>query len=244
MRKQKKKKRKMKTVEITKEIFKKFPKLNIGILIVRGITNKGESKALHILLKEVGILLKTDFVSEKLAKHKLISPWRSAFLAFGSEPHKHHSSVESLMRKVLDGKDVFRKNKLVDIYNYFSLKYLIPLGGDDLDQVVGDIKLTIAEGTENFVPSGEGNKQNPDKGEVIYKDEVEVLCRKWNWKECYKTRITENTKNAILYVEGIPPVTKKELEKLLNELKSLIKLHCGGDITPFILTKTNPTAEF
>tara|TARA_Y100000310_G_scaffold316116_1_gene367491 strand:+ start:2286 stop:2990 length:705 start_codon:yes stop_codon:yes gene_type:complete len=233
----------MKKVEITEDIFKKFPKLNIGLLIARRITNKGESKTLHHLLKEVESLIKTDFVSEKLAKHKLISPWRSAFLAFGSEPHKYHSSVEILMRKALEGKSIYKKNKLVDIYNYFSLKNLIPLGGDDLDQVIGDIKLTFAEGTENFVPSGEGNKQNPDKGEVIYTDEIEVLCRKWNWKECYKTRITENTKNAILYVEGISPVTKKEVEKVLKGLKSLIRLHCGGDITSFILNKNNPIAK-
>ena len=238
-----KKKRKMKKVEVTEEIFRKFPKLNIGILIARGIDNKGENKDIQKLLKEVEMLIKTDFIPEKLAKHKLISPWRSAFLAFGSEPHKYHSSVEALMRTVLDGKDIPRKSKLVDIYNYLSLKYLIPTGGDDMDEVIGDIKLAFADGSENFIPADESTRQNPDKGEAIYMDDVEVLCRKWNWKECYKTRITENTKNAILYVEGISPVTKKEVEKVLKGLKSLIRLHCGGDITSFILNKNNPIAK-
>ena len=234
----------MKKVEITGEIFKKFPKLNIGILIVRGIDNKEENKDIQKLLKEVEVLIKTDFISEKLAKHKLISPWRSAFLAFGSEPHKYHSSVESLMRKILDGKDISKRNKLVNIYNYLSLKSLIPIGGDDLSEIIGDIKLTFAKGNENFIPAGKGNRQKPDKGEIIYKDSIEVLCRKWNWKECYKTRVTQNTKNAIIYVEGLISITQEELEKLLKELESLIKLYCGGDITTFILTKNNRIAEF
>jgi len=227
----------MKKVEITQKILEKFPKLNIGVLIARGIDNKGEDKVIQKLLKEIEILIRNDFVPEKLAKHKLISPWRSAFLAFGSEPHKYHSPVENLMRRILEGKDVLRKNKLVDIYNYLLLKYLIPIGGDDLDEVIGDIRLAFADGKENFIPAGEAGRQKPDKGEVIYKDDVEVLCRKWNWKECYKTRITKNTKNAIIYVEGLLPITEVEVIKVLEELESLIRLYCGGDIEFFILNK-------
>jgi lysyl-tRNA synthetase class 2 len=225
---------------IHKNIFEKFPGLNVGIIIARGINNKGKDEKIYKLLEEVEELIKDNFIPEDLAKYKLISSWRSAYMAFGAKPKKYHSSIEALMRKILANELIPRINKLVDLYNYLSLKYIIPMGGDDLKEVVGDIHLTFAKGDEVFIPIGKGEKSNPKPGEVIYKDAVEVLCRRWNWRECYKTRITENTKDVILYAEGLPPLKREELEKLLNEAIDLVKCFLGGDISYSILDKKSP----
>ncbi len=228
---------------IDKKIFEKFPGLNVGVVVAKGINNKGEDKEIFHLLEEVEELIKDDFTPEDIAKHKLIEPWRAAYLAFGAKPKKHHNSVEALMRTILEDKKIKRINKLVDLYNYLSLKHLVPMGADDLDEVIGNIKLTFAEGNETFIPLGKGDRTNPEKGEVIYRDDLEVLCRRWNWRECYKTRITEDTKNAILYVEGLKPVTEKELKNILAELADLIQSFLGGETSFFILNKDKREIE-
>ena len=95
---------------IDKKIFGKFPDLNVGVVIAKNINNKGEDKEIFHLLEEVKNLIKADFTPEKIAKHKLISPWRSAYLAFGAKPKKHHNSVESLIRTIIEGKKIARIN--------------------------------------------------------------------------------------------------------------------------------------
>ena len=69
-------------------------------------------------------------------------------------------------------------NTLVALFNYFSLKYVVPSGGDDLDQVKGDLRLTLAKGNERFTPFNAEEIEHPDPNEVIYVDDVSVMCRR------------------------------------------------------------------
>ncbi|MBW2981720.1 hypothetical protein KY343_02460 [Candidatus Woesearchaeota archaeon] len=229
---------------ISKQIFEKFPKLNVGIVIAKGIDNKSKSKEIDHLLKEVEDYINLNFIPEDITKHEMISPWRTAYSEFGAKPSKYHSSVEAMMRRILKGNSVPNINKLVDLYNYLSLKHIVPMGADDLDKISGNITLTMAEGTEKFTPLGENSIESPEKGEVVYKDDARVLCRRWNWRDCDETKITENTKNAVLYVEGIPPVTKKKLVEVCKDLIDLIKTFCSGEAKYYILNKEKDSAEF
>ncbi|NCN39386.1 MAG: hypothetical protein GW914_03305, partial [Candidatus Aenigmarchaeota archaeon] len=118
-----------------------------------------------------------------------------------------------------------------------SIKYVVPVGGDDIDKVDGDIELKLANGNEIFRELNSEELKNPKLGEVVYVDEKEVLCRRWNWRECDKTKMTEDTKNLALVIEGLPPVTRDEIEKIISELGEMIKKFCGGEITAKILSK-------
>ncbi len=57
------------------------------------------------------------------------------------------------------------------------------------------------------------------------------------------TKLTEETKNCVLVTEGLPPVTKKEIESAAKELKELVQKFCGGKIDFFVLNKDNPELE-
>jgi len=54
------------------------------------------------------------------------------------------------MKRVLKGNEIWQINKVVDLYNYISLKYLTPIGGEDLDKIKGDIYLNFAEGCYSY----------------------------------------------------------------------------------------------
>lgn len=220
---------------ITPVIFKKYPKLIVGAVIAKGINNKGLQEKIYSLLDDMQELVKLNFIPSELSKHQMISPWRTAYSEFGTKPSKHHSSVEALIRQVLKGKKIPKVNKLVNIYNYLSLKHMLPMGADDLDKVEGNIWLMFADGAEIFVPLNSTEIEHPNPGEVIYKDERRVLCRKWNWRECDKTKITEETKNAIIYVEALPPIRKEKVKAACKELKELIEMFCGGTVEHHIL---------
>jgi len=217
--------------KITPQIFEKFPGLNLGVVIARGIDNVGEGKEIMDLLRAEEDRVAVNYETETLSLNPKIAPWRAAYSSFGAKPKKYKCSVEALMRRAIKGERLPHINKIVDLYNALSLKHTLPMGGDDLDKIDGDILLKIAEGTEKFIPLLSEEVENPHEGEVVYADDKYVLCRRWNWRECDKSKMMEETKKVILYAEGLPPVTKEEVEVACAELAEKVKEFFGGEVS-------------
>lgn len=216
-------------------IFEKFPGLKVGIVRGKQIDNRGESSEIIQLIREREGEIRREFDSETLSQHPRIQAWREVYSSFGAKPKKYKSSVESLYRMILKGNDLRPINKIVDLYNYISLKHLVPVGGDDTAKIEGNIQLKFARGDEPFTPLNSEETETPKEGEVVYVDSKEVLCRRWNWRECDKTKMTEDTGEVLLIVEGLPPVTKEEVQKIIEELSNLISKYCRGETRTFIL---------
>ena len=51
--------------------------------------------------------------------------------------------------------------------------------------------------------------------------------------------MTSDTKNVALVIEGLPPVTKDDVEQIITELSDLVKKYCGGEISTYILNSKN-----
>ncbi|MBU2101068.1 hypothetical protein KKG83_03100 [Candidatus Micrarchaeota archaeon] len=231
--------------EIDEQIFEKFGGLAVGVLLVKNADNKGNPEEIQSMVSEKEKEIRSNFNTETLSQNPKIEVWRKAYSVFGGKPKKNKSSVESLYRLVLNGNDLRHINKLVDIYNFISLKHLLPVGGEDLDKVKDYITLTFAGTTEALVLLlGEKEERLPKEGEVIYKDAISAVCRRWNWREADRTKLTEETKNCILVIEGLDPVTREEVESAIKELKDLVEKFCGGNITYFILDEANRKIEF
>lgn len=228
---------------INKDILERYPNLNLGLVVVRDIDNSGGNQEIFDLLRKIENEIRKNFDSETLPQQPKIRTWQEIYSSFGAKPKKYRCSVENLYRIVLDGIEIRHINKLVDIYNYISLKHMVPLGGDDLDKVDGSIELRFAKGDEIFIELESDEIKNPKSGEVIYADDKEVLCRRWNWRECNKSKMTEQTTNAAIVVEGLSSVTKDSIGNITKELSELIKKYCGGSFEIYILNTENPTIE-
>ncbi len=214
-------------------------------MITRDINNKGSDAKIYHLLEEIENLIKFDFTPADIAKHPLISPWRAAYSEFGAKPSAYNCSVEALMKRILKGHGAPRINKAVDISNYLSLKHLVPLGVNDMDKIEGNISLTTSTGKETFIPIGSTEKEKPDKGEIIYKDSKEILCRRWNWRDSEKAKIDEETKNVIYYIDALPPVTKTQLKEMLRDVMDLLDIFCQPkEKIIYVLDKSNTEISF
>ena len=55
--------------------------------------------------------------------------------------------------------------------------------------------------------------------------------------------ITEDTKNAILFMENIDPDRKDDLKEAINYLGENLKTHLEGNIQIHFLTKDNPSIK-
>lgn len=221
-------------IKVNKELFANNPGLVLGVLKFQDINNHG---IVNLDFGSITDTIRKKYTSiENIQNEPKLNSWRNAYIKFGAKPKEHRSSVENLYRLIIGGRVLRSINKLVDIYNYISLKYMVPVGGEDLDNVKGEIELTYAN--ENETPIlllGDNEPKQPKKGEVIYKDENGAICRRFNWREAERTKLTEETKNCVLVVEGLPPVNKSEVELALNEMAELIKEKCGGSYEKWIL---------
>lgn len=225
---------------IDSRIFDKFPDLYLGILIAQDLDNLGRADELWPMVSVQQVKIRANTSTKTLSQIPRIASWRRAYSAFGAKPKKYKSSVESLYRMVLKGIDLRHINTVVDVYNYISIKHMVPVGGDDISRVEGDITLRFAFGGEMFRPLNSAEIEHVKEGEVIYTDSVEVLCRRWNWRECDKTKMTEKTEEAMLVVEGLPPVNREDMDKILEELGGLVERFCGGKNHSEILHRENP----
>jgi len=230
-------------LKIGTKIFEKFPGLKIGVVTAKNIDNRGFSDEIMHLIREKEKEIRENYDTETLSQHPKIHSWRRAYSSFGAKPKKYKSSVESLYRMVLKGLDVRHISKIVDLYNYISLKHMMPAGGDDIEKVDGDITLKLAVGDEPFTALNSTEIETAKEGEVVYADSKEVLCRRWNWRECDKTKMTEDTEDVILVVEALPPATKEELEEVEEDLSRLITSYCGGEIKTAILDEAKREIE-
>jgi len=230
---------------VDESIFNVFPDVVLGIIIARNINNSGERSEIMSALRQEEAKTVERFAGISVNEHPQIIPWRETYRKFGAKPKDYPSSVENLIKRVSKGYSLPHINLLVDIYNAISLRHIVPVGGEDLDKIEGDIQLVFASDHEAAIRLlGEPEDRAPKAGEVIYKDNVGAICRCWNWKEADRTKFTEATKNAVIVIEGLPPVFRIQIENILKELAALIVEYCGGNISTTIIDKDYREYEF
>lgn len=153
--------------------------------------------------------------------HPKIDAWREAYRAFGAKPQRTRPSVDALSRR----KPLPEINLVVDAYNAISVKHALPIGGEDLSRYEGVARLVRATGEEPFdtVDAGEPVVDHPEIGEVVWRDDRGVTCRRWNWRQCVRTRITEETTDALFVLERLEPMELGELAAAGEELIALLR---------------------
>jgi DNA/RNA-binding domain of Phe-tRNA-synthetase-like protein len=145
--------------------------------------------------------------------------WREAYRAFGAKPQRSRSSVEALLRR-LEPDGLPRIDRITDVYNAVSIAHLLPLGGEDRAAYAGPPRLVRAQGSEPFdtTAGGEPVVEHPQPGEVVWSDEDGVTCRRWNWRQGTRTRITTGTSSAVFVLDALDPLTDGELRAAADAL--------------------------
>ncbi|MDO4869995.1 MAG: B3/4 domain-containing protein [Bacillota bacterium] len=230
----------MKKFIMEQDYLELFPESKIGILICEGIDNhiKEEDKY-ESFLRECEKLAQKHIQNPEFTQNPIIRTWRDAFYKFKTKKGAR-CSIEALLKRVSKGNQIGTIIPLVDIYNGISLKYGVPIGGEDFDKFEGDMRLTIAEGGEDFVTYGSDKSEPPYPGEVVYKDNAGAICRCFNWRESVRTMLQEDTTNAFMIMEAVGDELDDVMDAALDELKAMIETELGGKVTKHIASAANP----
>lgn len=209
-------------LKVDPRISEQYPGYTALIIYAQGLSNSASDEYSTRLLREAESEKRAAFASEKPASHPHIAAWRQAYASFGVKPNKFLCSLEALLSRTLKGHDLPTINRMVDIYNAISISHMLPVGGEDWDRLTSDLVLTFATGNEPFdtVENGEQVVVYPEPGEVIWADSTGITCRRWNWRQCRRTQLTEDTQNVYFVLDRLAPYS---IEALMSAGEDLMR---------------------
>jgi DNA/RNA-binding domain of Phe-tRNA-synthetase-like protein len=217
-------------VSISPKVLELFPDLAIAVIcgqietpsphLADKVANFKERALTHLKLQLDSI--------EALNQHPHILAWHEAYRKFGVKPKDHRPTHDALCRRLLKQGVWPKINPLVDIYLTNQTTHLLPHGGYDLGQISGNILLDVARQPERFEPMG-GGEETVNVAEIIYRDNERVLTRYWNYRDCYPTRITDDTQSFVLFIESPgKPIALEDLKAAARDLIGRYQESFGG----------------
>lgn len=225
---------------ISDDVFALFPEYIRGVVLAFEVKNTDSPPRITEMLRSAEASVRDRLNLEELKAHPQIASWRDAFRKVGIKPSDFRPSIEAMVRRVLRHQELPTINALVDIGNILSLRHLLPVGAHAIDNVSHDIALRMAVGKEEFVPFGSEQVEHPDPGEIVFVEGNTVLTRRWSWRQAKHTMTLIATAALEFNVDGLPPVTKSEVEGVCRELMDLVRQFCGGQLHYEILERQNP----
>ncbi|MGL4287193.1 MAG: B3/B4 domain-containing protein [Phreatobacter sp.] len=153
-----------------------------------------------------------------------LEAWREAYRAFGAKPQRTPCSAQALRKRVERDGGLAPISAIVDFYNALSIRYALPVGGENIAAYAGLPRLVRAGGGEPFetVRDGMPHVEGVDAGEVVWRDDGGVTCRRWNWRQGARTRIEADTIDMWFVLERLDPMPLAALEEagalLMREL--------------------------
>lgn len=142
-----------------------------------------------------------------------LNAWGDVFRAFGAKPKRTPCSAEALRKRVLKDGTMAALDPVVDLYNAVSIRYAVPVGGENFAAYTGKPRLVVADGTEIFdtMKDGQPGSESPDAGEVVWRDDTGVTCRRWNWRQGIRTRLSVADSRMWFILESLPQMPLEEL---------------------------------
>ncbi|MFE9763148.1 B3/4 domain-containing protein [Streptomyces sp. NPDC005808] len=222
------------TLTVSDEVRALAPGFTHVAIEAYGLVNGPSTEGTSALLDDAARRLAVRLDGRPPHEDPHMAAWRETYTAFGSKPSRTRNSAEALAKRALSDAGLPRINVLVDVYNAISVAHLIPVGGEDIDRIQGGMRLVRATGDEDFVTvaGGEEAIEHPDAGEVVWCDDAGVTCRRWNWRQGPRTRLTEESVSAVFLLESLAPMPVADVARAGAELAELLeKFSPGARIT-------------
>jgi DNA/RNA-binding domain of Phe-tRNA-synthetase-like protein len=203
--------------------------LRAGAIIFRNVHIADASPALRAEIShaaETVLHQHTDLAGVRSIPE--VAAFQSILREVGANPRRDPPSVGRLLTTAIKRSHLPAINNLVDAYNLVSIRTLCSLGAHDLDTISLPVELRLLVGTETFTGLGREGAEKVAPGEFGYVDAAErVLCR-LDVRQAEFSKVTVNTANVLLIVEGTISHTLEMIRRAFDEVIDLVMHHCGG----------------
>jgi DNA/RNA-binding domain of Phe-tRNA-synthetase-like protein len=228
---------------IEEKVFETLPELCFGVVIARDVKNNAGNAAINILLEEATESTRIKFAPVKPKEHPDMAPYREAFQKMGINPNKFPSSIEALTTRIAKGGNLPDINPAVNLVNAISLKYVLPMGAQDLDTTDGNIEVRFSKVGDKFTPFGENEPELLEAGELVYAAGNSIKTRKWIWRQSDLGKVTNASKNIFFPIDGFADYNKNVVLAAREDLSATLKELLGSTVTSYYLDRNTLSIE-
>lgn len=178
-------------------------------------------KEIHALEEQ----FRKELTTESLKELSGIAATRRVYKACGKDPSRYRPASEQLIRRMLQGKELYQIDTLVDLVNLASIAYGYSIGGFDADKMVGDT-LTLGIGREGEPYEGIGRGMLNIAGLPVYRDEQGGVGTPTSDNE--RTKMTLATTHLLVLINGYDGDESRVCQNA-EFIQQLIRKYCQSD---------------
>jgi len=224
----KKSMRKTMSLTIDMRLKKRFPEIKVPVCEIRGVMVEKLNTMPEKFKEELMEQVRERYDLESLKDEPILRAYRDFFWRVGIDPTKNRPAAEALIRRILQGKNMPSINTLVDSYNLASIKTEIALAAFDAEKLKGDLLMRFATEGEEFFGIGMEKPMRLQGIEIVVSD-VEKLVAVYPHRDADGTKVTEETKNVLLLVCGVPGIREEALLDATCVAIEYVTKFCGGE---------------
>lgn len=127
-----------------------LPAVKLGVVEADDVRCRLVDPGLAHLVDEICERKRREFTLETLAEDAAIRCVRAMFREWGVDPSKYRPSSEALLRRVVQGKGLYRVSNVVDIGNLGSLETGWPYGCYDRSKIAAPVALRHGAAAEKY----------------------------------------------------------------------------------------------
>ena len=199
--------------DLAKTLFKEY----CAGVITASVKNSAYNSELWQEIEEYTLQLRTKYSVADIKQIPTILATRNAYKIAGKDPNRYRPSAEALMRRLINGNDLYKISTLVDLINLVSLKTGYSIGGFDNDKIVGTPMLGVGEENEKFEGIGRGPLNIA--GLPVYRDEIGGIGTPTS--DEVRTSITSDTKKIFIIINGYSGI--EGLQETIDYTTELLK---------------------
>jgi len=196
----------------------------VGACVEARVKNTPYSETLWDEIHRLEEQFRAQLTTESLKELPSIAATRRVYKACGKDPSRYRPASEQLIRRMLQGKELYQIDTLVDLVNLASIAYGYSIGGFDADKFVGDT-LTLGVGREGEPYEGIGRGPLNIAGLPVYRDAIGGVGTPTSDNE--RTKMTIGTTHLVVLVNGYDGNEGRVRENAAY-LKKLIEQYAAG----------------
>lgn len=209
------------------EIKIKLPAVKLGTIEADAVRVAPSDQALAQLVDEVCERERREFTLESLADSKPVRDVRAMFREWGVDPSKYRPSSEALLRRVVQGKGLYRVSNVVDVGNLGSIETGWPFGCYDRSRIHQPVEFRHGVAGESY--EGIGKQTWHLQGRPLLADSQGPFGSPIS--DSTRSMITESAKDILIALYVPAGAIDASLEVAIRRIIERLTMFAGASVT-------------
>lgn len=212
---------------ISEQIKQLIPNFKIGFIHYQGMEVMDTPQMIKGRMRLFQESIFFDLEDSNVTDIPSVKEWREIFKKTGKDPNRYRHSAESLLRRIKKQNYLEPINSSIDINNFFSLQYSIPIGIYDCANLQGNINIRIGKEGEQY--AGLNGRMNSIENLIVSEDDIGPFGSPF--VDSDRAPVQASTKNAIQIIYLPPSIANEKAEQMIESLLNMFVQVHGGEAT-------------